>query len=144
MREENYLYFANNGGNSTDKDMAMFPASTFRGAVSVSNTTAEFFFAPQDGTGTTANGVLMTFAAVADASGVTSSSGTGDPHIGNGQTKSPNTRTVMEKFAQLASGNRKNTTNFTVIKDLNTLPAGQGPISSSGISEVTAVAITID
>ena len=39
---------------------------------------------------------------------------------------------------------RKNTTNFTVIKDLNTLPAGQGPISSSGISEVTAVAITID
>jgi hypothetical protein len=144
MREENYLYFANDGGNDTDKDMAMFPASTFRGAVSVSNTTSEFFFAPQDGTGTTANGVLMTFAAVADTSGATSSSGTGDPHVGDGITRSPNTRTVMEKFAQLASGNRKNTTNFTVIKDLNTLPANEGPISSSGISEVTAVAITID
>ena len=144
MREENYLYFANDGGNSTDKDMAMFPASTFRGAVSVSNTTAEFFFAPQDGTGTTANGVLMTFAAVADASGATSSSGTGSDHVGDGITSSPNTRLVMEKFAQLASGNRKNTTNFTVIKDLNTLPANEGAISSSGISEVTAVAITID
>ena len=50
----------------------------------------------------------------------------------------------MEKFAQLASGNRKNTTNFTVIKDLNTLPANECAISSSGIEEVTAVAITID
>jgi len=144
MREENYLYFANDGGNSADKDMAMFPASTFRGAVSISNTTAEFFFAPQDGTGTTANGVLLTFAAVADASGATSSSGTGNAHVGDGVTRSPNTRIVMDKFAQLASGNRKNTNNFTVIKDLNTLPANEGAISSSGISEVTAVAITID
>ena len=146
MREENYLYFANDGGNDTDKDMAMFPASTFRGAVSISNTTAEFFFAPQDGTGTTANGVLLTFAAVADASGATTANGTGsgNPHVGDGLTASPNTKTVMEKFAQLASGNRKNTNNFTVIKDLNTLPANEGAISSSGISEVTAVAITID
>ena len=144
MREENYLYFANAGGNDTDKDMAMFPASTFRGAVSISSTTAEFFFAPQDGTGTTANGVLLTFADVADGSGATSSSGTGDDHVGDGLTETPNTKTVMEKFAQLASGNRKNTTNFTVIKDLNTLPANEGAISSSGIEEVTAVAITID
>ena len=144
MREENYLYFANNGGNDTDKDMAMFPASTFRGAVSMSSTPAEFFFAPQDGTGTTANGVLMTFADVADAAGATSSSGTGAAHVGNGRVESANTKLVMEKFAQLASGNRKNTTNFTVIKDLNTLPANEGAISSSGISEVTAVAITID
>jgi hypothetical protein len=144
MREENYLYFANDGGNDTDKDMAMFPASTFRGAVSMSSTTAEFFFAPQDGTGTTANGVLLTFADVADGSGATSSSGTGDDHVGDGLTETPNTKTVMEKFAQLASGNRKNTTNFTVIKDLNTLPANEGAISSSGIEEVTAVAITID
>ena len=144
MREENYLYFANNGGNDTDKDMAMFPASTFRGAVSMSSTTAEFFFAPQDGTGTTANGVLMTFADVADAAGATSSSGTGAAHVGNGRVESANTKLVMEKFAQLASGNRKNTTNFTVIKDLNTLPTNEGAISSSGISEVTAVAITID
>ena len=36
MREENYLYFSNAGGSDTDKDMAMFPASTFRGAVSMS------------------------------------------------------------------------------------------------------------
>ena len=144
MREENYLYFANNGGNDTDKDMAMFPASTFRGAVSMSSTTAEFFFAPQDGTGTTANGVLMTFADVADAAGATSSSGTGAAHVGNGRVESANTKLVMEKFAQLASGNRKNTTNFTVIKDLNTLPTNEGAISSSGIEEVTAVAITID
>tara|TARA_Y100000361_G_C11003502_1_gene260575 strand:+ start:25 stop:459 length:435 start_codon:yes stop_codon:yes gene_type:complete len=144
MREENYLYFANNGGNDTDKDMAMFPASTFRGAVSMSSATAEFFFAPQDGTGTTANGVLLTFADVADATGSASSSGTGNDHRGDGLTRSANTKLVMEKFAQLASANRKNTTNFTVIKDLNTLPVNEGAISSSGISEVTAVAITID
>ena len=144
MREENYLYFANNGGNDTDKDMAMFPASTFRGAVSMSSATAEFFFAPQDGTGTTANGVLLTFADVADATGSASSSGTGNDHRGDGLTRSANTKLVMEKFAQLASANRKNTTNFTVIKDLNTLPANEGAISSSGIEEVTAVTITID
>ena len=144
MREENYLYFANAGGNDTDKDMAMFPASTFRGAVSMSSTTAEFFFAPQDGTGTTANGVLLTFGDVADSTGATSSSGTGADHVGDGRVESANTKLVMEKFAQLASGNRKNTNNFTVIKDLNTLPANEGAISSSGISEVTAVAITID
>ena len=144
MREENYLYFANAGGNDTDKDMAMFPASTFRGAVSMSSTTAEFFFAPQDGTGTTANGVLLTFADVADTAGATSSSGTGAAHVGDGRTSSPNTKLVMEKFAQLASGNRKNTTNFTVIKDLNTLVSNEGAISSGGIDEVTAVAITID
>ena len=144
MREENYLYFANDGGNDTDKDMAMFPASTFRGAVSMSSTTAEFFFAPQDGTGTTANGVLLTFADVADATGSASSSGTGNDHRGDGLTRSANTKLVMEKFAQLASANRKNTTNFTVIKDLNTLPTNEGAISSSGIEEVTAVTITID
>ncbi len=144
MREENYLYFANDGGNDTDKDMAMFPASTFRGAVSISSSTAEFFFAPQDGTGTTANGVLLTFADVSDVAGTTSSSGTGADHVGDGQTESPNTKIVMEKFAQLASANRKNTNNFTVIKDLNTLPTNEGAISSSGIEEVTAVAITID
>ena len=144
MREENYLYFANDGGNDTDKDMAMFPASTFRGAVSMSSTTAEFFFAPQDGTGTTANGVLLTFADVADATGSASSSGTGNDHRGDGLTRSANTKLVMEKFAQLASANRKNTTNFTVIRDLNTVPANEGAISATGISDVSAVAITID
>ena len=50
----------------------------------------------------------------------------------------------MEKFAQLKSGNRANTTNFTVIKDLNdNLPTNEGPISSTGLTEVTALAITI-
>ena len=133
MREENYLYFANAGGNDTDKDMAMFPASTFRGAVTMSSTTVEFFFAPQDGTGTTANGVLLTHADIASNATDGTSPYADDVHY-----------TVMEKFANLASGNRKNTTNFTVIKDLNTLVSNEGAISSGGISEVTAVAITID
>lgn len=133
MREENYLYFANAGGNDTDKDMAMFPASTFRGAVTMSSTTVEFFFAPQDGTGTTANGVLLTHADIASNATDGTSPYSGDVHY-----------TVMEKFANLASGNRKNTTNFTVIKDLNTLVSNEGAISSGGLSEVTAVAITID
>ena len=133
MREENYLYFSNAGGSDTDKDMAMFPASTFRGAVTLSSTTAEFFFAPQDGTGTTANGVLLTHANVASNTTSGTSPYADDKHY-----------TVMEKFAQLASGNRKNTTNFTVIKDLNTISTNEGAISSSGISDVTAVTITID
>ena len=133
MREENYLYFSNAGGNDTDKDMAMFPASTFRGAVTMSSTTVEFFFAPQDGTGTTANGVLLTHADIATNATDGTSPYADDVHY-----------TVMEKFANLASGNRKNTTNFTVIKDLNTLVSNEGAISSGGISEVTAVAITID
>jgi hypothetical protein len=133
MREENYLYFANAGGNDTDKDMAMFPASTFRGAVTMSSTTVEFFFAPQDGTGTTANGVLLTHADIASNATDGTSPYADDVHY-----------TVMEKFANLASGNRKNTTNFTVIKDLNTLVSNEGAISSGGISDVTAVAITID
>ena len=133
MREENYLYFANAGGNDTDKDMAMFPASTFRGAVTMSSTTVEFFFAPQDGTGTTANGVLLTHADIASNATDGTSPYADDMHY-----------TVMEKFANLASGNRKNTTNFTVIKDLNTLVLNDGAVSSGGLDEVTAVAITID
>ena len=133
MREENYLYFSNAGGSDADKDMAMFPASTFRGAVTMSSTTVEFFFAPQDGTGTTANGVLLTHADIASNATDGTSPYSDDVHY-----------TVMEKFANLASGNRKNTTNFTVIKDLNTLVSNEGAISSGGLSEVTAVAITID
>ena len=152
MREENYLYFANSGGNDTDKDAAMFPASRFRGAVSLESERVEFFFAPQDGTGTTANGVRIDFTNVSDTTGATSSSGTGANHIGDGLTESPFTKLVMEKFANLASGNRKNTTNFTVVQDLNTLPANEGAISSAGISDllggsgcaIAAVTITID
>ena len=133
MRQENYLYFALGGNNDADKDMAMFPASTFRGAVTMSSTTVEFFFAPQDGTGTTANGVLMTHADIASNNSDGASPYGNDVHY-----------TVMEKFAQLKSGNRANTTNFTVIKDLNdNLPTNEGPISSTGLTEVTALAITI-
>ena len=133
MKAENYLYFAVAGDNDADKDCAMFPASNFRGAVTMSSTTVEFFFTPQDGTGTTANGVLMTHADIATNATDGTSPYANDVHY-----------TVMEKFANLASGNRKNTTNFTVIKDLNdNLPTNEGPISSTGISEVTAVAITI-
>ena len=133
MREENYLYFSNAGGSDADKDMAMFPASTFRGAVTMSSTTVEFFFAPQDGTGTTANGVLLTHADIASNATDGTSPYADDKHY-----------VVMEKFCQLASGNRKNTTNFTVIKDLNTLVLNDGAVSSGGLDEVTAVAITID
>ena len=134
MKAENYLYFAVAGDNDADKDCVMFPASTFRGAVTMSSTTVEFFFAPQDGTGTTANGVLMTHADIAsNATDGTSPYGN-DVHY-----------TVMEKFCQLASANRMNTNNFTVIKDLNdNLPTNEGPISATGISEVTALTITID
>ena len=133
MREENYLYVANSGGNDTDKDMAMFPASTFRGAVTLTSTTLEFFFAPQDGTGTTANGVKLQHADIASNTSDGTSPYADDKHY-----------VVMEKFAQLASGNRKNTTNFTVLKDLNTISTNEGAISSSGIDEVTGVTITID
>ena len=134
MREENYLYFAVAGDNDADKDCVMFPASTFRGAVTMSSTTVEFFFAPQDGTGTTANGVLMTHADIATNTTSGTSPYADDKHY-----------VVMEKFANLASANRKNTTNFTVIKDLNdNLPTNEGPISATGISEVTALTITID
>ena len=51
---------------------------------------------------------------------------------------------AMEKFAQLTSGNRSNTNNFTVIKDLNgALSSNEGAISSSGISDVTAITVTM-
>ena len=140
----NYFYFADVVGNDTDNVMAMFSASTVTGAVSMSSDTAVFFFSPQDGTVTTANGVLMTFADVADTTGATSSSGTGAAHVGDGQVESANTKLVMEKFAQLASANRKNTPNFTVIKDLNTLVSNDGAISSRGSDEVTTDEITTD
>ena len=96
MRQENYLYFATAGNNDADKDAVMYPASAFRGAVTISSTTTELFFAPRDGTGTVADGVLCTHADVA-----------------------------------------------TVVKDLNTnLPSNEGPISSTGLDEITAITIT--
>ena len=131
MRQENYLYFATAGNNDADKDAVMYPASAFRGAVTISSTTTEFFFAPRDGTGTVADGVLCTHADVASNT------------VDGNAYESKQHYTVMEKFAQLASGNRMNTNNFTVVKDLNTnLPSNEGAISSTGLSEVTAITIT--
>jgi len=131
MRQENYLYFATSGQNDADKDAVMYPASSFRGAVTISSTTTELFFAPRDGTGTVADGVLCTHADVA-ANTVDGNAYGSTQHY-----------TVMEKFAQLASGNKMNTNNFTVVKDLNTnLPSNEGAISSTGLSEITAITIT--
>ena len=135
MKAENYLYFAKNGDNDAQDDCLMFPASSFRGAVTMSSTTTEFFFAPMDGTGTTSAGILMTHA------DMTASSTEADPVYADASNQH---YTVMEKFAQLASGNRSNTNNFTVIKDLNdNLPSNEGAISSSGIDEVTAITVTM-
>ena len=132
MRQENYLYFSNNGQNDANKDSVMYPASGFRGAVTISSTTMEFFFAPLDGTGTVADGVLCTHADV--------SSNTID---GTSSYGSAVHYTVMEKFAQLANANRPNQGNFTVVKDLNTnLPSAAGAISSTGLDEITAITIT--
>jgi hypothetical protein len=134
MKAENYLYFATAGNNDTDKDCVMFPASNFRGAVTMTSRAVEFFFTPQDGTGTTANGVLLTHADIASNATDGTSPYADDVHY-----------TVMEKFCQLASGNRMNTNNFTVIKDLNdNLPTNEGAISATGLSEATALTITID
>jgi hypothetical protein len=68
MKAENYLYFAKDGDNDAAKDCLMFPASNFRGAVTMSSTTTEFFFEPMDGTGTTAAGILMTHADITASS----------------------------------------------------------------------------
>ena len=131
MRQENYLYFATSGQNDADKDAVMYPASAFRGAVTISSTTTEFFFAPRDGTGTVADGVLCTHADVA-------ANATDGNAYGSTQHY-----TVMEKFCQLASGNRMNTNNFTVVKDLNTnLHSNEGAISSTGLDEIKAITIT--
>ena len=94
-------------------------------------TTTELFFAPRDGTGTVADGVLLTHADVAVN------------NVDGNTYESKQHFTVLEKFCQLASGNRMNTNNFTVVKDLNTnLPANEGAISSTGLTEVTALTIT--
>lgn len=135
MKAENYLYFAKDGNNDAAQDCLMFPASNFRGAVTMSSATTEFFFAPMDGTGTTAAGVLMTHADITASST--------EVHPVNADASNGHF-TVMEKFAQLTSGNRSNTNNFTVIKDLNgALSSNEGAISSSGISDVTAITVTM-
>ena len=114
---ENYLYFAVDGNNDADKDAIMFPRSRFLGAVSTAATTLEFFFEDREG------------AAENDDVSCTITSG---EH-----------KTVCDKFAELANGNRNNTNNFTVIRDLNdNLPSNEGAISATGISEISAMTIT--
>lgn len=114
---ENYLFFAKDGDNDADKDAIMFPRSKFLGAISVNVTRLDLFFNDR------AN------AAANDDVACTITSGA---H-----------KTVCDKFAELASGNRNNTNNFTVIKDLNgDLPSNEGAISATGISEISAMTIT--
>ena len=114
---ENYLFFAIDGNNDADKDAIMFPASGFKGAVSTNSTTLEFFFVDTE-----------TIAENDDVSCTISAN---------------NHKTVCGEFASLANGNRNNTNNFTVIRDLNgDLPSNEGAISASGISDISAIAIT--
>ena len=114
---EFYLFFAIDGDNDADGDAVMFPKSRFIGAVSTAVTTLEFFFKDR------AN------AAANDDISCTITSGV---H-----------KTVCDKFVELANGNRNNTNNFTVIKDLNgDLPSNEGAISATGISEISAMTIT--
>ena len=115
---ENYLYFAVDADNDSDKDAIMFPRSRFLGATSTNVTTLEFFFEDREGAGPGNDDVSCT--------------------ITSGEHK-----TVCDKFAELANGNRNNTNNFTVIKDLNgDLPSNEGAISATGISEISAMTIT--
>tara|TARA_R110000823_G_C15891153_1_gene496031 strand:+ start:445 stop:801 length:357 start_codon:yes stop_codon:yes gene_type:complete len=114
---ENYLFFANNGDNDTDKDALMFPASRFKGATSTNATTLEFFFVDR---------------ARVDQNDDLSCTISASNH-----------KAVADEFASLANGNRNNTNNFTVIRDLNdALPTNEGAISASGISDISAITIT--
>ena len=114
---ENYLFFAIDADNDSDKDAIMFPRSRFLGAVSTAVTTLEFFFMDR-----------LNAAANDDVS-CTITSGLHS--------------TVCDKFASLANRNRNNTNNFTVIRDLNgDLPSNEGAISAAGISDISAMTIT--
>tara|TARA_Y100001963_G_scaffold158737_1_gene259487 strand:+ start:2016 stop:2378 length:363 start_codon:yes stop_codon:yes gene_type:complete len=118
MMAENYLYFAIDGDNDTDKDAIMFPRSRFLGATSTNATTLEFFFEDREGAGPGNDDVSCT--------------------ITSGGHKA-----VLKEFVELANGNRNNTNNFTVIRDLNgDLPTNEGPISAAGISAISAMTIT--
>ena len=132
MRQENYLYFSTSGQADADKDVVMYPAAAFRGAVTLSSTTMEFFFAPFDGTGTVPDGVAGTHADVALNAVDGSSAYNSEVHY-----------TIFKQFAEMASCNRPNQPNFNVVRDLNTnLPSAAGAISASGIEEITAITIT--
>ena len=118
MANENYLYFANSGQNDTDKDAVMFAASKCADLVSTLNNKVEFFFEGRDGAVDVGDGIECTIT-------------------------SNNQKAVMEEFCSLASSNRVNTNNFTVVVDLNTnLPSNEGAISATGIADVSAITIT--
>lgn len=117
MTAENYLFFAVSGDNDADKDALMFPRSKFKGATSTNATTLEFFFVDR---------------ARVDQNDDVSCTISASNHKG-----------VCDEFASLANGNRNNTNNFTVIRDLNdALPLGEGAISATGISDISAMTIT--
>tara|TARA_R100001015_G_C4595992_1_gene151199 strand:- start:740 stop:1102 length:363 start_codon:yes stop_codon:yes gene_type:complete len=118
MTNENYLFFADGDGNDADKDAVMFPASRCTGLVSTLNNKVEFFFKGRDGAVDVGDGIECTIT-------------------------SNNQKAVMEEFCSLASSNRVNTNNFTVVVDLNTnLPSNEGAISAAGIADVSAATIT--
>tara|TARA_R100001509_G_scaffold117870_2_gene72430 strand:+ start:438 stop:797 length:360 start_codon:yes stop_codon:yes gene_type:complete len=115
---ENYLFFAKDGDNDADKDAVMFPASRFLGAVSTAATTLEFFFGDRENLTGSNDDISCTI--------------TSEKH-----------KEVCDEFASLANGNRNNTNNFTVIRDLNgDLPTNEGAISATGISDISAMTIT--
>ena len=115
---ENYLYFANDGQNDSNKDAGMYAASRCLGMISHNSSKVKIFFEPRDGTGTTADNVLLTV-------GVN------------------NLKKCMEDYVSAVNANRSNTNNFTVVADLNTnLPSNEGAVSATGIDNVTAVVIT--
>lgn len=114
---ENYLFFAKGEDNDGDGDAIMFPRSRFLGAVSTGSKTLEFFFKDREN------------AAANDDVSCT---------ITSGEQKN-----VCDEFASLANSNRNNTNNFTVIRDLNDgLPSNEGAVSATGISKISAMAIT--
>ena len=114
---ENYLFFAKNGDNDADKDANMIPRSRYIGAVSLTNSILKFLF--KDRAIDAANDDVQAVITV-------------NAH-----------KTVCDKFAELANGNRNNTNNFTVIKDTNDgLPSNEGAISATGISEIAGITIT--
>ena len=96
----------------------MFPASRFLGAVSTAATTLEFFFGDRENLTGSNDDISCTI--------------TSEKH-----------KEVCDEFASLANGNRNNTNNFTVIRDLNgDLPTNEGAISATGISDISAMTIT--
>ena len=115
---ENYLYFATDGQNDSNKDAVMYAGSRCVGMMTHTSSRVKLFFEPRDGTGTTCDNVVLVV-------GVN------------------NLKKCMTDFVAAANAHRSNTNNFTVIGDMNTnLPSNEGAISSAGIDNVSNVIIT--